>query len=341
MQWLIILFFGLTQTLWAATKVVNVYAWGGELPKQIIQQFEMETGIKVNFATYDSNETMYAKLKATRKNVYDVILPSAYYVERMKKQGMLTILDKNNLPNLRNIDPFFEKNNYDPNNLYSVPIIWGVTGIFLNQNWIKQPLNNWRDLWESHWRNQLLLLDDSREIFSIALLKLGFSPNDSDPEHIRLAYQALLQLVPNIKLFASDSIQAVIIDEDATLGTAWNGDAYKASRENTAIEFIYPREGFVIWVDCLAIPLNPPHLDNAYRFINFILRAEIAAKITLLEGHAITNQPGKELLPPAIKNNPLIYPSTSTLKRGHFQRDVGDATITLFNKYWQQLKLSF
>ncbi|HHF7345945.1 TPA: spermidine/putrescine ABC transporter substrate-binding protein [Legionella feeleii] len=324
-----------------ANKVVNVYVWGGEIPKKVIQQFEQQTGIRVNFSTYDSNETMYAKLKASGKSIYDVILPSAYYVERMQRQGMLTPLDQTRLPNLANLDERFTNNNYDPGNRYSVPLIWGATGIFFNRDFVKMTPRSWNTLWQSRWRRQLMLLDDSREVFAIALMSLGFNPNDSDPKHIEAAYQRLLALVPNIKLFASDSIQAIMIDEDAIAGSAWNGDAFKAHAENNKIDFVYPKEGFVIWVDCLAMPLSPPHPDEAYQFINFMLQAETSAKIALAEGHAITNAKGRELLPKSVSENKVVYPSAETLKRGHFQRDVGEETLALYNLYWQQLKLAF
>ena len=195
---------------------------------------------------------MYAKLKASQRTIYDVILPSAYFVERMKRQCMLEPLDHQQLPNLNNLDTRFVNNHYDQGNNYSVPIIWGATGIFFNHNVISKPPKTWNELWDKKWHNQLMLLDDSREMFAIALMSLGFDPNDVNPEHIKKAYEHLLLLVPNIKLFASDSIQAIIIDEDALVGAAWNGDAFKAQAENKAIEFIYPEDGFVIWVDCLS-----------------------------------------------------------------------------------------
>jgi spermidine/putrescine transport system substrate-binding protein len=334
-----IFIFFLSQPIFSA-RVVNVYVWGGEIPKTSLQKFEQQTGIKVNFSTYDSNETMYAKLRASRKNVYDVILPSGYYVERMRNQGLLTQLDPKKLPNLHNLDSLFFENDYDRGNQFSVPLTWGATGIFYNSRWVKTPITFWKQLWEAQWKQKLLLLDDAREIFSMTLLTLGFDPNDGDPQHVQEAYQKLLQLTPNIKLFASDSIQALLIDEDATIGTVWNGDAYKAHAENPNIKFVYPQEGFVIWVDCLAIPENPPHPQEAYEFINFMLKPESAVEIALLEGHAITNAKGKEILPPNIRDNALIYPSVETLKRGYFQRDVGDETVALFNQYWEQLKLA-
>lgn len=324
-----------------ADRVVNVYIWGGEIPQKILQEFEQQTGIKVNFSTYDSNETMYAKLKASRKNVYDVILPSGYYVERMKKQGLLTRLNTSKLPNITNLDPLFTENDYDAGNHYSIPLTWGITGIFYNDRWVKKPITAWKELWGVQWRKKLLLLDDAREIFSIALLTLGDDPNDNNPQHVQAAYQKLLTLIPNIKLFASDSIQAIVIDEDAILGSIWNGDAFKAHSENSHIQFVYPQEGFVIWVDCLSIPVNPPHIEEAYEFINFMLKPEIAVRIALIEGHAITNKKGKLLLPDNLRNNKMVYPSPEILKRGHFQRDVGDDMVGLFNEYWERLKLVF
>ncbi|KTC83753.1 ABC transporter substrate-binding protein [Legionella cincinnatiensis] len=337
---LLVLFFFFTFKVFS-NPVVNVYVWGGEIPKSLIQQFEQESGVKVNFSTYDSNETMYAKLKASQQTMYDVILPSAYFVERMKRQDMLEPLDHHQLPNLDNLDKRFVNNDYDKDNHYSAPIIWGATGIFYNSNVVHQPPKAWNGLWDKKWRNQLMLLDDSREIFAIALMSLRFDPNDNNPEHIKKAYEYLLQLVPNIKLFASDSIQAIIIDEDALIGSAWNGDAFKAQAENKAIEFLYPEDGFVIWVDCLAIPKNPPHLKEALQFINFMLKAEASAQMALKEGHAITNAKGRTLLPLSIRNNPMIYPPEEIMKKGHFQRDVGEDTLMLYNRYWEQLKLAF
>jgi len=323
------------------TPVVNVYVWGGEIPKKLVKAFEAETGINVNFSTYDSNETMYAKLKASNNSIYDVVLPSGYFVERMVRQGMLEKLDFSQLNNRINIDPQFTNNDYDPGNHYSVPLIWGTTGIFFNQNKIKSPPSKWQQLWDKRWREQVMLLDDSREVFAIALMSLGYNPNDNDPSHIEAAFNHLLELAPNIKLFSNDGIQSIIIDEDANLGSAWNGDALKAHAENSAINFVYPEDGFVIWVDCLAIPKNPPHLKEALSFINFMLNAQNSAQIALIEGHAITNAPAQALLPDDIRNNPMIYPSAEILKRGYFQRDLGEDTLKLYNQYWQQLKLAF
>ncbi|MCH9756053.1 MAG: spermidine/putrescine ABC transporter substrate-binding protein [Gammaproteobacteria bacterium] len=325
----------------AADKVVNVYAWGGEIPQKLIHDFEQETGIHVNFSTYDNNETLYAKLHALNKPVYDVIIPSTYFVERLKKQGFLKQLDHKRLPHFKNIDPTFLNASYDPNNQYSVPFVWGATGIFYNQHWVKKSPQSWNDLWDKRWRHQLMLLDDPREVFAMALLSLGYSPNDTSPKHIEAAFLKLKSLIPNIKLFASESIQAIIIDEDALVGATWNGDAFKGNFENANIQFVYPKEGFVIWVDCLAMLNNAPHPDEAYAFIDFLLTAESGVKLALTEAYAITNQAAYPLLPKALRENPMAYPSTEVLKRGVIQLDLSEESLALYNDYWQQLKFSF
>lgn len=337
---LFLMFSSLSNSLFA-NKTVNVYAWAGEIPSAIIQAFEKETGIKVNFATYDSNETMYTKLKASRRSIYDVIMPSGYFVERMKKQHLLTELNPENIKNMVHLEAKFKNATFDKGNHYSVPFVWGATGIFYNKHWISSPPKAWSGLWKNEWKNKLLLLDDSREVFSIALLSLGLNPNSQNPDEIKAAYLHLLDLVPNIRLFSSEGIQAIMIDEDANIGSVWNGDSFKAYQENKRIRFVYPEDGFVVWVDCLAIPRQPPHLQEAYQFIDFMLRPEVAEKVALLNGHAITNKTAKSRLPKEMARNKMIYPSAKTMQRAYFQQDVGEQAIRLYNFYWQKLKLAF
>ncbi|WP_338521584.1 spermidine/putrescine ABC transporter substrate-binding protein [Candidatus Legionella polyplacis] len=331
----------INNSVFAKKSIINIYIWGGEIPESIIQKFEKETGIQVNFSTYDNNETMYTKLKTSKTNIYDIILPSSYFVERMKVQGMLQHINHQQLPNLKNLDYHFLHHYYDFNNQYSVPITWGVTGIFYNNTKINSPPNSWKNFWNKIWKNQLMLLDDSREIFSISLISLGYNPNDKNPNHIKQAFKHLLKLIPNIKLFASDNVQSIIVDEDAIIGAVWNSDILKSEKENKHIKFYYPKEGFIVWIDCLAIPKNPPHIKEAYKFINFILQPNISKQITLNEGLAITNYKGFMSLPKSIKINPIIYPSGNILNRAYFQRDLGEKILKLYNEYWQELKMSF
>lgn len=324
-----------------AQQQLNLYIWGGIIPQEAITQFENETGIIVNLSTYDSNETLYAKLKANANNKYDVILPSSYLVSRLVKHNKLLTLNPALLPNLKNIDPFFIHQAYDPNQQFSVPLIWGATGIVLQKNMINPIPDSWNELWSQKFKKQILLLDDSREIFSMALLHLGYRANDADKNHIRLAFESLRALIPNIKLFATEGIQSLIIDKEVSLAVAWNGDALKAHEENQEVDFVYPKEGFVIWVDCLSILKNAPHQESAYKFINFMLRPDIGKLIAVTQGHAITNQASKELLPLNIRNNTMIYPDRTTMQRGQIQADLDESALQLYNHYWEKLKLLF
>jgi spermidine/putrescine transport system substrate-binding protein len=253
---------------------------------------------------------------------------------------MLDKLDKTKLPNLHNLNPEFTHPDYDKNTEYSVPFIFGITGIFSNKHYFApQTIKKWADLWDKRFYNKLLLTDDIREVFSMALLSLGFSANDRDPEHIKAAYTKLKALMPNVKVFSTDIVVSIIIDEDVTAGMAWNGDAFKAYRENPNVQYTFPEEGFVIWVDNFSIPTNAPHKEAAYQFIDFILRPDIARDIALSTGFPTTNLAGKNLLPDEIRNNPVVYPPKSVMQRGQFQVDLGDETLALYETYWEKLKM--
>lgn len=340
MRYFIIFFLWLISLpVYAQQKVVNVYNWSNYMPSEVLKEFTKETGIKVNYATYDSNETMYAKLKANPRSGYDIVVPSTYFVDRMRKQGMLRLLDKTKLTGLKNLNPALLNKLYDPGNRYSIPYFWSMTGIVINT---KIPafssIQNWSDFWKPQYHNQLLLLDDVHEVFSIALLTLGYSPNSTNPEHIRQAYLKLKQLMPNVRLFNADGVKSLYIDEDLTLGMGWNGDIYQAAQENPALQWLYPKEGFVMSIDSLAIPIGVSHLNNAYRFINFILRPDIAKKISLATGYASPNLAAVKLMSKAVLTNPMVYPDQKTLRRSVVQTDVGDAEA-VYQKYWELLKI--
>lgn len=336
----VIMAFIATQSLFAADNAVNVYTWSQEIPHFVIAQFEKETGIKVNCSTFDSNEIMYTKLRANNNADYDLVEPSSYFVERMQHQGMLKKLDKTKLPNAKNLDPEFLNRAYDPRNEYSIPFIWGITGIFLNKSYYNEhDAEQWKHLLDKKYVNQLMFLDDSREVFSMALRMLGYSINDSNPEHIHQAYLKLKTLMPNVKLFNSEAIISILIDEDATVGMAWNGDLYKAHQENSKLQFVYPKDGFEIWVDNFVMLNTAPHTENAYKFLNFLMRPEIAKAVSMNIHYSTANLAARNLLPPEIKNNPALYPTHAMLSHGEFQTDVGDQAHVLFEKYWEQLKM--
>jgi spermidine/putrescine transport system substrate-binding protein len=323
----------------AAENVVNIYSWSGYIPQSVLKAFTKETGIKINLSEYDNNETLYAKLKTSPHAGYDIIVPSSYFVQRMLKQNMLAKIDKTQLPNYANLNPLFLHKNFDPNNDYSVPYLWGSSGITINTDYFKpHSVTSWEELWNPKYKNQLMMLSDPREVFAIALFTLGYSVNDTNPKHIEEAYLKLKKLLPNVKIFNSDAEQTIYIDEDAVIGMAWNGDINLSQAENPKLKFIYPKEGFVLWIDCIAITKNAPHLENAHKLINFLLRPEIAKQISMQTGYSTPNLKAIELLPQEMQNNPIFNPSQETLSRGQLQEDLG-ATLATYEKYWELLKI--
>lgn len=320
-------------------KVVNVYGWSGFLPNSVIQAFEKETGIQVNYSTYLNNEVLYAKLKTNMGEGYDVIMPSAYFINRMKTQGLLQKFDPKKLTNLKHINPQFLGQEHDPQNHYCVPFLWSSTGIVVNTKYHDpKTIQSWADLWDPKYHNALLALDDVREMFSISLLVLGYSVNTENPQEIEAAYQKLKILMPNIKLFNMDTIRSIYIDEDITLGGGWSGDTFLAQAENPNLTFIHPKEGFVISLDCLAIPKKAAHVEEALRFINFLCRPEIAKMTAEGTGFATVNFSATALLPEAMRQNRVLYPDKETMARGTLQLDVGDAA-PLYEKLFEWLKL--
>jgi spermidine/putrescine transport system substrate-binding protein len=324
----------------AVSEILNIYIWNAYLPTSVIKQFTKETGIKVNVSQYDSNEAMYAKLKASPQVGYDLILPSNYIIERMKRQNMLHEIDKQKLPNFKYINHTFLNKSYDPQNQYSIPYLLSITGILVNTDYVDaNKIKSWQDLWQDRFHNQLLILDDMRDVFAMAFLTLGYPVNDTNQEHIKEAYLKLKKLMPNVKIFNSDVEQSIYIDEDATIGMAWNGDANMSKKENPKLEFIYPKEGFVIAIDCLAIPKAGKNLENAYKFINFLLRPDIASKVSLKIGYPTTILKANKLLPKEMQKNPLINPPEEILRLGQIQTDI-DEVLPTYEKYWELLKIN-
>jgi len=341
LKWLLsILLIASSITAYAKDNILNVYNWSNYMPDEVIAQFEKETGIHVNYSTYDGNDTLYAKLKAAPNAGYDLIVPSSYFVSRMRQQGMLQKIDKSKIPNFKNLNQALLGKAFDPHNDYSIPYFWGTTAIVVNKNYIDpKKVTRWSDLWRSEYRNRLLVLDDTHDVFSMALITLGYPASDDDPQHIEEAFLKLKDLLPNIKLFNSDAAKVNYIDEDAVIGMGYSGDTYQAWLENHDLVYIYPEEGFLIWEDCIAIPANAPHLANAYKFINFILRPDIAKKLSVEMGYATPNAAALKLMPDNMRNNPIIYPDAQTLKRAQFESDPGNVD-QIYEKYMEELKIS-
>jgi len=335
---LLVLVLALPLSAMAADKVVYFYNWSEYLPEKVLEQFTEETGIKVIYTTYDSNEAMYAKLKLLDGGGYDLAVPSTYYVNKMRNEGLLHNIDHSKLSNYKNLDPKLLNRPFDPDNGYSVPYLWGSTGIAVNSAEIDPAkVTAWADLWNPEFKGQVLLTNDVREVFHMALRTLGYPGNATDPEQIRQAYEKLVTLMPNVRVFNSDSPKLPYLGGEVNTGMIWNGEAYAAEQENPAIKYVYPKEGVILWLDSLVIPKNAKNVDNAMALINFLLRPEIGRFISEEIGYASPNLASVKLLDEAVRNNRTVYPTPDDLVNAEFQVDIGDA-ITVYEKYWEKLK---
>lgn len=319
-------------------KTLYFYNWTEYVPPGLLEQFTKETGIKVIYSTYESNETMYAKLKTYQQGSYDLVVPSTYFVAKMRKEGMLQKIDKSKLSNFSNLDPQMLNKPFDPNNDYSIPYIWGASAIGINSEVIDpKTVTSWADLWQPQYKNSLLLTDDAREVFQIALRKLGYSGNTTDPQEIAAAYEELKKLMPNVAAFNSDNPANPYMEGEVNLGMVWNGSAWVARQAGTPLEVIWPTDGGIFWMDSLAIPANAKNVDGALQLINFLLRPEIAKQVAETIGYPTPNRAARQMLDPKVANDKSLYPDDATFAKGEWQNDVGSAS-TLYEEYYQKLK---
>lgn len=322
----------------AAGKELFVYNWSEYMPDSVLEDFEEETGIKVIMSTYDSNEALYAKIKMVDGAGYDLIVPSTDFVSKMIKDGLLQPLDKSKLSNFGQLDPHILNQAFDPGNIYSVPYMWGSTGIAINTtNPAAATVTSFEDLWKPEFKGKLLLPNDMRGVLAIGLKRLGYSLNETDPAKVKEACALLQELVPSVRVFDSDSPKQALLNNEVVAAVLWNGEAYIASTENEAIRYIYPREGFSLWVDNLCIPKNAANVDNAHTFINYLLRPEVAAFICQGMGYSTPNDGAQALLPEGVRANPIVYPADADVSRGEFEVDLGPAVKT-YEECWMQLK---
>ena len=321
----------------AGSGELYLYIWSEYIPDEVVEKFTKETGIKVHLSTYDSNEAMYAKIKLAGEG-YDLIVPSSDYVGLMRRQDLLLPLDKTKLPNFSNLAPKFLDQAFDPENTYSVPYMWGSTAIVVNTGMLgKSAVNSIADLWKPEMDGRLLLPNEPREAFTLALKLLGYSLNEIDPLHLEEAYQKLKELIPRVRVFDSDSPKQALLSGEVVVGVTWNGEAYIANQENPELEYIYPPEGYSLWMDSMCIPKGAKNTDEAHAFLDYLLRPDVAATISVEMGYSTPNAKAMEVIPEDVRNNPIVYPSEADAERGEFQDYLGEA-MKIYDDYWIKLK---
>jgi spermidine/putrescine transport system permease protein len=314
---------------------LNLFIWTEYIPDAVLKKFTDETGIKVNASTYSSNEDMLAKVKASNKGIYDIVVPTDYMVKMMIAQGLLTPLDTGKIPNLKNIGSQYLNQGFDPGNKYSVPYMGGVATLCVNTDKVKEDITSYEQIFDPKYANSIVALDDFRAVIGLTAKTIGYSMSETDPARLADVKAKLMTLKPNIKVLDSDSPKTVMISGEASVGFMWNAEIALAIAENPKIKIIFPKEGAYLFIDNLAILDGAKNKENAEAFINFILRPDVSKMISDEFPYLNPNTEAVKLLGESYINNPASNIPEDVFKNGEYIQDVG-STIDTYSDMWTE-----
>jgi len=334
--------------LLAAMMVLSLFAvtscGGGEklyvfncadyIDPDILKEFKKETGITVVYSMFDSNEAMYAKVKAS--GGYDVLFPSDYMIERMMQEGMLQKINMDNVPNAANIGDQFKGLAHDPTNEYAVTYMWGTLGIMYNKTKVTEPVDSWDILWDPAYAGQIFIYDSQRDLLGAALKRLGYSLNTHDMNELTAARDSLIAQKLLVQAYLTDSIKDSMISNQGALALTYSGDAVVCYQENQDLAFSIPKEGSNLWFDAMVIPKDAKNKDNAEIFINFMCRPDIAAKNSEYIGYTTANEAAGKFMDAETVAHPAYWPTDEELARCEVFRYLGEY-LKDYEKVWNDI----
>ena len=319
--------------------VVNVYNWGEYIDESIFTEFEKETGIKVNYTTFSSNETMYSVLK-TGGSDYDVIIPSDYMISRLISENMLEKIDFSNIPNYSLIDDQYKHLEYDPTGDYSVAYMSGVVGIIYNSSMISDTITGWDALFDAKYAGQILMFDNPRDAMAIALLDLGYSVNTTDAVELNAAYDLLAQQKPLVQAYVMDQIFDKLESGEAAIGPYYAGDYLTMLENNPDLRFVVPEEGTNQFVDAMCIPKGAENKKNAELFINFMCSTDAAMKNVDFIWYTTANKEAAQQYAETLdtESAAVMFPSGDVLAKSQVYVNLPQETLKLYDELWVKLK---
>ena len=323
---------------------INVYNWGEYISTgedgslDVNAEFTRRTGIKVNYTTFETNESLYAKLKSSGES-YDVIIPSDYMIARMIEEDMLAPLDFSNIPNFDKIaDRFKEDCEYDPGNQYSVPYTYGQVGILYNDEMVTETVDSWDILWDEKYEGQILMFSNCRDAFGIAQKRLGYSFNSTNMDEWNAAADSLREQKPLVQAYVMDDIFEKLEGGNAAIGVYYYGDFLTMYESNEDLAFALPREGTNRYVDAMCIPKGCENQENAEAFINFMCSTQAGLKNCEETWYSTPLLSVKDALPDEVKNDPVTYPGQEALARCEAFVNLPEDTLALYDSEWLRLK---
>lgn len=317
-----------------------LYNWSNFIDPEVLVDFEAETGIKVVEEIFDSNETVRAKLIAGADG-YDVIIPSGVMIELLIRENLLLELEQDQLPHLKNIDPRFRQLYFDPQDRYSAAYLWGTTGIGYREDLVDRKPDSWKVLFAEEYlekyRGRITILDDAREAMGAALQYLGYSVNSTSTSEVDAAVALLKKQKRYLSRYDSEVYADFLVSGDLLAAQGWGGTFTKAKPKHPKLRYAIPSEGGILGVDCMVIPRSSRHPAEAHRLINFLLRADIAARIVNKTFYPSANAAAKPLIKPEILSDLEIYPSDAQMAKMEWLRDVRAANV-LYEKGWERIR---
>ena len=320
---------------------VIVYNWGEYIDPDTIDMFEEETGIKVVYDEYETNEIMYPKVESGAAS-YDVVCPSDYMISKMIANNMLAEINFDNIPNAKaNIDAqYFEQSRgFDPENKYSVPYCWGTVGILYNNTMVDEPITSWAQLWDEKYADNILMQDSVRDAFMVAEKLNGFSMNTVSPDELEIARNSLIEQKPLVQAYVVDQVRDKMIGGEAAIGVIYSGEAIYTQRENPDLVYVIPDEGTNVWIDSWVILKDAPNKENAEKFIDFMCRPDIALLNFEYITYSTPNKAARELIEDEdIRNSEIAFPDLSQYNNLETFSYLGEEGDALYNELWKEVK---
>lgn len=319
-----------------------VYNWGEYIDPEVLTIFEEETGINVVYEEFETNEILYPKV-SSGAIAYDVVCPSDYMIQRMIENDLLTEINFDNIPNIKNIGKQYmeQSRQFDPENKYSVPYCWGTVGILYNKTMVDEPVNSWSILWDPKYKDNILMQDSVRDAFGATLKYLGYSLNSTDLDELTEAKNLLIEQKPLVQAYVIDQVRDKMIGNEAALGVIYSGEAIYTQKENPNLEYVIPKEGSNIWIDSWVIPKNAEHKENAEKFINFLCRPDIALMNFEYITYSTPNEAARELIEDeSIRNSEIAFPDFSKYDNLETFQYLGTEADQVYGDLWNKVKSS-
>lgn len=326
--------------LTSGTEQVIIYNWGEYIDPEVLDMFEEETGIQVTYEEFETNEIMYPKIQSGAI-AYDLVCPSDYMIQKMIQNDLLQPLNFDNIPNAKNIGQvYYEKSRqFDPDNQYSIPYCWGTVGILYNTKMVEEPIDSWTVLWDTQYKDNILMQDSVRDAFAVALKTLGYSLNSTSIHELTQAKDLLVQQKPLVQAYVIDQVRDKMIGNEAAIGVIYSGEAIYTQTENPDLAYVVPKEGSNMWIDSWVMPKNAPNKENAEKFLDFLCRPEIALMNFEYITYSTPNEKARELIEdPAIRNSEIAFPGDSILSRCETFTYLGEDADEVYNQLWREVK---